>query len=110
VAKAFTSTAGQSGALLVQCKDIISEGVNTAIDAGSDATFVLEALVSNPKILNINSSLQVSLTHNFNIPFGSTLDPYGSHFAWLDRDGGSTVQFYWIDYPESVIKGTLYQS
>ncbi len=95
--------------LLIRCTDI-SAMVFAEIDPGADATFVLEADVVNAMINNTsNSTLQVAL-QNFAAMSASSFSPSGSHILWFDRDIVSSVQFLWIEYPETIIRGTAYQN
>ncbi len=98
-----------SGALLVTCVGLVAATVNTAIDAGTDATFVLEADITNPKVLSTSTStLQVSLssfTTRSNTNFGTN-----TNIAWVDDDNGTDVQFKWVDYPETSISSTSYRN
>jgi hypothetical protein len=103
------SGTGQSGSLVVTCRDIVTNtSVNTEIDPGTDVTFVLEAEVANAKISNsATSTLQVSL-QGFDTQTASTFTSTTSHLVWLDKDNGNTTRFYWIEYPETSINGTSY--
>ena len=104
------SNAGASGALVVQCGAIPTRtsGLNTEIDPGSDATFVLEANVTNAKISSTSSStLQVSL-QSFTDPLSSAFTAADSHISWLDKDQGTTTIFKWIEYADTSINGTSY--
>lgn len=108
-----TCTANRASAsgssLVVTCSDITSSSVNTEIDPGTDATFVLEAEVVNAKISNSSTStLQVSL-QNFTDIGATGFGPSQSHMRWLDKDFGSSTSFLWIEYPETNINGTSYQ-
>jgi hypothetical protein len=100
-----------TGSLTVKC--VISSGtVNTEIDPGTDATFVLQADVVNGKISNSSTStLQVSL-QGFTTPSAQSLHPDSAHLIWNDKDNGSsansTTFFRWIDYPDTSVNGTSY--
>ncbi len=102
------SLLGQTGLLVVTCVTA-GTSVNTEIDPGSDATFVLEADVVNSQISNTQSSLlQVSFT-NFSSIDQSEFSPASSHISWMDKDSGSTsVKFGWIEYAETVVNSTAY--
>jgi hypothetical protein len=91
----ITSQASGSGSLGVQCASLPSSNVNTVIESGQSATFVLEATVSNPNITG-NSTLQVSVT-DFSSISNATFGSSASHISWLDQDTSSTT-FYWIEY------------
>jgi len=101
---------GSSGALVVTCGALPTRSsVNTEIDPGSDATFVLEASVTNAKISNSSTStLQVSL-QGFNDAQGATFASAGSHLDWLDKENSSTItRFRWLEYGETSVNGTSY--
>ncbi len=105
----FANVKNASGSFVVSCGNLPNSGVNTRIDAGTDATFVLEADVENPKIASTNSTLQVSLT-SFSTPFASSFGAATSHLEWHDQDAGTSTKFFWMDYPETFVSSTLYQS
>ncbi len=111
-----------SGSYFVHCLDLITDDaangrglVNTEIDQGTDATFVLQANVTNPQVAaNSTSTLQISL-QNFDqlsrITFATTDASTASHISWQDLDGDSTNPFFtWIEYPDTTVKSTSYQS
>ncbi len=113
-----TTTAGvtigfaASGSFLVNCPQLQNSGVNTTIDQGTDATFVLRATVSNPQVSSsATSTLQVSL-QNFDSPTRNAYSASSSHFEWVDKDNAAatTATFLWVEYPETTIKSTSYQS
>ncbi len=104
------SANGASGALVVQCGAIPTRtsAMQTEIDPGSDATFVLEANVTNAKISSTSSStLQVSI-QSFTDPLASAFTAADSHISWLDKDSGTTTVFKWIEYADTSINGTSY--
>ncbi len=105
-------TGSASGVLLVDCRGLVAGNVNTEIDKGTDATFVLEANVTNAQVNSTAAStLQVSLTDFDSITrsiFGRTSGQ--SHFQWRDTDGSGTATFNWVEYPETTVKSTSYQS
>ncbi len=97
-----------SSALLVTCAGLIASLMQTQIDQGTNATFVLQADIQNAKVNNGNTStLQVSL-QNFSDMNASSFSPTGSHIDWQDNDAGSSTPFLWLDYPEISISGTSY--
>lgn len=104
-----TSANAQSGSIVVICGDVAAAGVNTELNSGEDQTFVLEALVSNPKIANTNSTLQVSLT-SFTSSTATTMTSATNHIMWKDKDSGYSTNFFWVDYPETTVNSTSYQS
>ncbi len=95
--------------LVVTCINIQSlSSVNTQIDPGTDATFVLEAEVANAKISNSSTStLQVSF-QGFDTSSATLVGSATSHLAWVDKDNSGTTTFLWIEYPETSINGTSY--
>jgi hypothetical protein len=106
-----TAVTVASGSLVVNCADIPSSSVQTEIDQGSDQTFVLEAAILDPNTSTTNSSLQVSLQSFDNARVsGFGLGGMESHIAWLDKDQGATQIFYWVEYPETVVKSTSYSA
>ncbi|MEQ1849216.1 MAG: S-layer homology domain-containing protein [Candidatus Peribacteraceae bacterium] len=104
-----------SGSVVVECGGILARSsVNTEVDPGSDATFVLEAEVVNAKISSSSTStLQVSLQGITDNPFASAFSNGNSHITWLDKDNATVTAvnvFKWLEYPETSINGTSYQS
>jgi len=113
-----------SGTMLVQCIGLAADAMDTQIDEGTDTTFVLEADVTNPNNQAGNggvSVLQVSLSNFDDIgrsPFGSQgAATNRSHIQWFDSDQnsgyfGSTTAavFNWVEYPETSVKSTSYNS
>ena len=95
--KASCSVSLISGIFNVTCT-IGMNSVNTEIDPGSDATFVLEANIVNPKInATLNSVLQVSLD-------------VGPNFVWVDHDHARDTVFAGTRLPDLIINGTQYQN
>lgn len=96
-----------SGSFTVQCLD--DSTLNTALNSGESATFVLQASVDNPDLVGANTStLQVSI-QDFSTITNTTFSTTTSHISWVDQDTAST-HFYWIEYPETVVRSTSYQS
>jgi hypothetical protein len=101
-----------TGSFLVDCSQLLDTSVNTVIDQGTDATFVLRSTVTNPQVSpSANSHLQVILL-NFDSPSRTTYGPASSHFEWKDRDNAAATSatFLWVDYPETTVRSTSYQS
>ncbi len=106
-----------SGIFLVACTGLTASSVNTSIDMGGDQTFVLQANITNPQVNNTQSSvLQVSLQNFSNMAF-TTFGTTQSHLRWVDDDAGTlgtgtTTEsaFLWVEYPETVVNSTAYQS
>ncbi len=111
-----------SGSFVVSCVQLANSAlssVNTTIDQGSDQTFVLQANITNSQVSgSATSTVQVSL-QNFD-QMGLTVFGPGasqSHLEWIDDDSdtigtGLTTSsvFRWVEYPETTIKSTSYQS
>jgi hypothetical protein len=101
-----------SGSLVVSCMGLKASSVDTSLDSGESVTFVLEANVTNPNTGSINSTLQVSLQHFSDRAFTTYTSDSAStsgHIHWLDEDTSAT-DFYWIEYSETEVKSTSYQS
>ncbi|TSC57851.1 MAG: hypothetical protein Greene041619_926 [Candidatus Peregrinibacteria bacterium Greene0416_19] len=101
-----------SGSFVVKCDNVPASTVNSTIDQGTDSTFVLEATINNVQVSSsATSTLQVSI-QNFNDP---TLVTYGgsttgSHMQWADSDNSTTTKFTWVEYSDTAVKSTNYQS
>jgi len=77
-----------------------ASAVDTVLGSGMSATFALRANIFNPNTAASSggsSSLQ------------ATLDLHDGFFGWFDEDFGSSHKFDWVDYPDTVIRSTLYQ-
>ncbi len=110
-----------SGSMLVECIGLAASTLDTSIDKGTDSTFVLQADILNPNSASSDggvSVLQVTL-QNFdsilNTPFGAQGAVAGrSHIHWIDKDQTNTyasgAHFNWIEYPETTVKSTSYNS
>ena len=110
-----------SGTMLVECIGLVASTVNTEIDEGTDATFVLEADIANPNnqaSAGGVSVLQVTL-QEFDDLSATQFGAQGavstrSHLQWIDKDQTNTYAagnvFLWIEYPETSIKSTSYNS
>ena len=95
----------------VACWDIPASSVYTGIDAGGDMTIVLEATIVNPRIQSsMQSFLQVSMQQFWDpslVGMASSL----SHIRWIDKDASfNTPFFWWIEYPDTTVNSTAYQS
>lgn len=104
-------TMSSSGSFIVECKTLKGSVVNTTVDQGASATFVLEGNITNAKVGSNTSSLQASLnrfTSTAQLNFG-THNSTRNYLTWLDEDTATTI-FYWIEYPETVVKSTSYKS
>lgn len=113
---AITNTA--SGTMLVECKGLVASSVDTDVDEGTDSTFVLQADITNPNNASGQggvSVLQVTLQKFDDITdnvFGAAgAVSTRSHIQWLDADqAASDPSFLWIEYPETSVKSTSYNS
>lgn len=118
-----------SGTMLVECKGLLATGgPDTKINQGNSSTFVLQTDVTNPNSASANggvSVLQVSLQNFDSIsrtPFGVVAGLANrSHIQWIDQDQfyGYNISdsdttndsvFLWIEYPETTVKSTSYNS
>ena len=114
---ASSITGNASGSLLVECKGLTNTGgPDTKINQGNSSTFVLQTDITNPNNASANggvSVLQVSLQNFDNIartPFGAAGGSNRSHIDWVDSDQTNTVIFLWVEYPETTVKSTSYNS
>ncbi len=102
---------------LVACTQLALSPMNIAIDQGTNQTFVLQMNVMNPKLLLTKpSTLQVSL-ESFNDINQTVFGVAGSHFQWIDRDSAplgidttTSSSLLWVEYPDTVVTSTSYQS
>jgi len=102
-------SATASGSYLVRCEALESSSVNTEISSGQSVTFVLEADITNSKIVGTNTStLQVTL-QDFTDRADTTFTGTTSHLEWNDEDTSVTV-FNWIEYADTQVKSTSYKS
>ena len=103
-----------SGSILVECNALIAATVNTEVDAGSEATFVLEGEVTDSQVTaGASSTLQASLQNFENrarTSFDRTVGTAKSHIRWADSDSAATNYFTWIEYPETNVNSTTYSS
>ena len=110
-----------SGTLLVECKGLAASNVNTEIDEGTDSTFVLQADITDPNNQAGNggvSVLQVTLQKFDDITTtgfdAQDVPATRSHIQWIDKDQTNTYAngqvFLWIEYPETSVKSTSYNS
>jgi len=97
-----------SGSLVVQCANLVASSVDTELDSGENATFVLEADIDNPNTGSNNSTLQVAL-QDFSDVTKTTFGTSSSHLQWLDKDT-STTTFRWVEYGETTVPSTSYKS
>ncbi len=90
-----------------------NNAINTQIDPGTDATFVLEANVVTAKILSTSTStLQVSI-QGYDNQAATTFSSATSHVVWVDQDNAAIAAasvFNWIEYPDTSVNGTSYNS
>ncbi|TSC80635.1 MAG: hypothetical protein G01um101425_289 [Candidatus Peregrinibacteria bacterium Gr01-1014_25] len=98
----------QSGSYLVECGPLPATSVNTEMNSGESLTIVLEGDIISPKTGSTTSTLQASL-QDFTTLTTTTFVATASHLAWLDKDTATTV-FFWVEYPDTVVKSTSYKS
>lgn len=100
----------RQGSFFVSCAFSGSPAENM-IDQNTSQTFVLQGSVLNPRVsASQTSALQVSL-QNFSDPaLAGSLSIPTSHFGWQDTDAGNTNAFFWVEYPETTVNSTSYQS
>lgn len=107
------SSLSTSSSLVIGCTALQASSVNTQIDPGTDATFVLQVDVTNAKANSSNTStLQVSLQNFTNIA-ATTVTTTDSHLVWVDKDNATVTSgqvFMWIEYPDTSVNGTSYNS
>ncbi|MDO8649219.1 MAG: DUF4215 domain-containing protein [Candidatus Peregrinibacteria bacterium] len=105
-----TVTGTVQGAFLVRCQGMNNGLVNVSIDQGTDHTFVLEGNILNAQVSSVSTStLQVSLQNFNDMNLNGTFGASQSHIQWIDTDT-DTSAYQWIEYPETVVKSTSYQS
>jgi uncharacterized repeat protein (TIGR01451 family) len=100
-----------TGTFYVVCQFIdIQSSVNTAIDQGTDATFVLEGEVTNARVSSAQTSMLQASLDTFSDPSKSVFGLNDSHFTWEDRDNGSatTHGYTWVENGDTVIRSTRY--
>lgn len=101
-----------SGSFLVDCRGATNtaiSSVDTKVNSGDSVTFVLEGNVINAKVSSsANSTLQAAI-QDFSALSNTTFAYNTSHIEWVDQDTANTL-FYWIEYPETVVKSTSYKS
>lgn len=108
-----TAVVTASGAFLVSCEKLKTTNgsagspVNTVLNSGDNAVFVLEGNVTNPKVANTNSTLQASL-QNFSSMSNTTFTTTTSHISWLDEDSTVRGSFLWVEYGTTVVNSTTY--
>lgn len=93
----------------LMCGSLADGMVNTSIAQGTDETFVVEAEILNPKISSSQPSRLTIGFDSFTNP-DATLGQTASHIEWIDRDAGGDQSFFWVDYPETSVPSTQYES
>lgn len=101
-----------TGAVTVRCRGTATNGlsvdaVNTEIDQGTSKDFVLELEVVT---VSSNATLQVSLRNFAEDPNAVLVSAGGSHFNWMDVDGDTSEDFYFVEFPDTVVNSTTYKS
>lgn len=97
-----------TGHILVFCTQ--RGDVNTTIQRGLDQTLVLQASILNAKMNPASPSTLLVSLQNFASKDMAYFDTNNSHFEWIDTDAAASTFFYWVDYPETTVRSTLYQS
>lgn len=112
----IASSSVASGSFLVVCKNLASStlaptgsGVNTKLDSGANATYVLEGNVTNAKISGSSTSTLQAAIQDFTLNTYSSFAAASSHIWWVDQDT-SSQSFFWVEYPDTVVKSTSYKS
>ncbi|MBU0766344.1 S-layer homology domain-containing protein [Patescibacteria group bacterium] len=101
-----------SGSLLVECRGMYADALETTINPGGSTTFVLQANVTdqNNSAVGAPSTLQVSL-QNFDTitraTYGNISGTTYSNIQWRDEDT-TAATFTWVEYPTTVVKSTSY--
>ncbi|MFA6039513.1 MAG: S-layer homology domain-containing protein [Candidatus Peribacteraceae bacterium] len=100
-----------SGSFIVLCDfRTTTSNVQTQIDQGTDSTFVLRAEITNPDVVAANTSNLLVSIQDFSSDTKQSFAYNNSHFVWDDQDNGGSEGFTWVEYPETVISSTSYQS
>lgn len=102
-----------NGSIYVQCDDLSPSVVDTEINEGEDATFVLQADILNPNTAGGAgqvSFLQVQIDSFADPALNGTFGALESHVEWIDTDFATVSPFQWIEYPETTVKSTSYNS
>ncbi len=97
-----------SGTYTVLCDGIGGSNVDSEINKGDNITLVLVADILNPNVAVATggvSVLQVSISEFEDPTLGNA-----SHIEWIDRDQATNVPFMWVEYPETSVKSTSYNS
>jgi len=91
-----------------QCDDADSS-VQTTIDQGTSAVFVLQASIINPQVTSSQTStLQVTLEQFADLTQTGMASGL-SHMRWVDTDASTQQQYWWVEYPDTIVKSTSYQ-
>jgi hypothetical protein len=106
-----------SGSFLVLCdfRAYTAAGanqINTQIEQGTDATFVLQTNISNPRVTAGNTTTLLVSLQNFSSMSNTSFAYNRSNFAWDDMDnaGATSRGFFWVEYPDTSVNSTSYQS
>ncbi|MEK7217885.1 MAG: hypothetical protein AAB728_00295, partial [Patescibacteria group bacterium] len=114
--EAYNTTGGKvmnvmSGSFTMLCDfRTTTSNVQTQIDQGTDVTFVLRANITNPDVTAANTSNILVSIQDFTSDTKTTFAYNDSHFVWDDQDNGDSDGFTWVEYPETVVNSTSYQS
>ena len=97
-----------SGSFLVTCHGLDTNAVDTELNPGESATFVLEGDV----VASIaNSTLQISLQDftDRTRQGMQSLTSTGSNIQWLDKDT-TTTNFFWVEFDGTTVNSTSYKN
>ncbi len=105
-----------TGGFQVLCEGLAASGSNlsglTRITMGSGLTLALQGMVLDDNTTsNGNANLQVSLANFTSIAATSAgigTNPSASHLLWADQDAVSSVDFFWVEFPNTVVNSTRY--
>lgn len=103
------SVATASGSMTVTCRNLSTGNVDVTLESGESTTFVLEGDVQNTQISASSTSTLQATIQDFTSISNTTFSTAASHLMWsvVDTD---TTPFFWIEYPDTVVKSTSYKS
>jgi len=93
---------------ITECTGLDSSSVATVLSSSDALTLTLRATIINPNVNgSAGSALSVSLQDAFSRATSFGIDD--SHIHWIDRDGGTENDVYWIDLPVVEVRSTQYR-
>ncbi|TSC57330.1 MAG: hypothetical protein Greene041619_1228 [Candidatus Peregrinibacteria bacterium Greene0416_19] len=96
-----------SGDFRILCQSLSSGAVNTTIDQGTDAVFVIEGTIKNAGINSAADSTAMVFFQAFNLEPDA---PGSRNLGWADRDSATAQAFDWMEATESPVYSTFYGS